>query len=259
MIPQTNATFNTSTVSLLNALSKLSPKELNTTLPTLLKILSQTSSNSYQVQLGKLILETKSDVPLELGKTYWANVSQNKLGGLNITNLIAQPKTLETLANFALKLDSKSLESLFKDAKQSDKTIESSYKDLLLDKLPLVANKQEFLELAQMLLGLQKGVISLVVRDEEKDSLLQIKRQKVRLDFYALFPSLGEIDGMVYMESKKDLSLSMNVMSKKIKSFLESKLDSLKGFSKIDINVKQASMLYDLSPKSNLKMLDIKI
>ncbi|PAF51341.1 hypothetical protein BKH43_01500 [Helicobacter sp. 13S00401-1] len=259
MIPQTNATLNTSTLSLLNALSKLSPKELNTTLPTLLKILSQTSNNSYQIQLGKLILETKSDVPLELGKTYWANVSQNKLGGLNITNLIAQPKTLEALANFALKLDSKGLEELFKNEHHKDKSMESNYKDLLLDKLPLVNSKQEFLELAQMLLGLQKGVISLVIKDEEKDSLLQIKKQKVKLEFYALFSSLGEIDGMVYVDSKKDLSLSMNVMSKKIKTFLASKLDTLKGFSKVDINIKPARMLFDLSPRSDLKMLDIKI
>ena len=46
-------------------------KEINATLPMLLRILDKKGADKYLVQLGKLIIETQSNKELQVGTNYW--------------------------------------------------------------------------------------------------------------------------------------------------------------------------------------------
>lgn len=222
-------------------------KEINATLPMLLRILDKKGGDTYLVQLGKLILETKSDRELTIGTTYWANVKQGK-DGLIISDLIKQPKILETLSHAKLKLSSKDLKELLDQSHSGGKQIEHVFKEFLLDRLPLATTKQDFLELANLLVALQHGVFSMVIQDDNgKESLVQMKKQVDFLEFYSVFPHLGEIGGLVSLDTNGDLNLRLRVMSEKIQKTLTNKLKELKGFQDIQIDVGENSPLWDLS------------
>lgn len=230
-------------------------KTLNTNLPMLLKVLAVNGKDSYLVQLGKLTLQTSSDKELKLGSAYWANVKNTK-EGIVISNLVQQPKMMDSLNYAKLKLTSEDLKELFKEQKGAHEV----FKDFLLDKLPLVNNKNDFLELANLLIALQNGVFSMVVQEEGKDaSLFQMKQDVTFLEFYGIFPSLGEINGLITLLDN-NLNLNLNVMSSKIKEILESKLSTIHHkFDEIKIEVKEAIPLWDLNNINDDKILNLKV
>ncbi|RDU65387.1 hypothetical protein CQA53_06330 [Helicobacter didelphidarum] len=233
-------------------------KELNATLPMLLRILDKKGVDKYLVQLGKLVIETQSNKELSVGANYWASVKQGK-DGLVISDLIKQPKMLENLHNARLKLNPSDLKDLLNETQNGGKQLESVFKDFLLERLPLASSKQEFIELSNLLIALQNGVFSMVIQDSNgKDNLVQMKKQVDFLEFYSIFPHLGEISGIVSRDSQGDINLRLQVMSEKIQRFLINSLHELKGFSDIQIDVGQNIPLWDLSSFEPSYILNLK-
>lgn len=245
------------TASLISNLASLqNNKQLNANLPMLLQVLSKKNADTFLVQLGKLIIETKSNKDLIVGAKYWASVAQDSKGIL-INNLVQQPKLMQNLQDSKFKLSSKDLNLLLDEAKKGDTKLENIFKDFLLDRLALSQSKQDFLELSNLLLGLQNGILSIAIKDEEKDMLLQVKSKTTHLDFYCLFQHLGQISGLISLEDN-ELNLRMQVMSKRIKDNLEDNLESLKRFSKVIIEVNEATALWDLSNFNGDNILNIR-
>ncbi|MWV61654.1 hypothetical protein DCO58_08410 [Helicobacter saguini] len=265
--------------NLISQMATTKGKELNANLPMLLRILDKKGADKYLVQLGKLIIETQSNKELKIGTNYWANVKQGK-DGLIISDLIKQPKMLETLSNARLKLTSSDLKELMSETQKGGRALESVFKEFLLERLPLATSKQEFLELSNLLVALQNGVFSMVIQDENgKDSLVQLKKQVDFLEFYSLFPHLGEISGVVSrgdftfdstdsasLDSEKlpdsiessDINLRMQVMSNQVKNLLLKNIDSLKGFNEVRIDVGETTPLWDLSAFEPSYILNLK-
>ncbi|TLD82518.1 hypothetical protein [Helicobacter trogontum] len=233
-------------------------KEINATLPMLLRILDKKGADRYLVQLGKLIIETQSNKELQIGTNYWANVKQSK-DGLLISDLIKQPKMLENLAHAKLKLSSNDLKELLNETHKNGNTLESVFKEFLLERLPLATSKQEFLELSNLLVALQNGVFSMVIQEDNgKESLVQLKKQVEFLEFYSIFHHLGEINGIVSLNEESSVCLRLCVMSEKVKKILENRLHELQGFEEIQIDVGQNEPLWDLESFEPSYILNLK-
>ncbi len=233
-------------------------KELNASLPMLLRVLDKKGANKYIIQLGKLIIETQSNKELNIGANYWANVKQDK-NGLLISDLIQQPKLLENIVHARLKLSSNDLKELLNDAHNGGKNIELVFKEFLIDRLPLASTKQEFLELSNLLVALQNGIFSMVIKENDgKESLIQIKKQIEFLEFYSIFNNLGEISGTVSLDERSNINLRICVMNEKIKRILENNIDKLSGFSNIQIDIGKNLPLWDIESFETSYILDLK-
>lgn len=233
-------------------------KDINASLPMLLRILDKKGMDTYVVQLGKLIIETQSNKELLVGTNYWANVRQSK-EGLIISDLVKQPKILESINNAKFKLHANDLKEILNETQQGGKQLENIFKDFLLERLPLATTKQEFLELSNLLVALQNGVFSMVIEDDKgKESLVQMKKQVDFLEFYSVFPNLGEISGVVSLNENREIDLRLQVMSEKVQKFLIQRLDELTGFNSIQIDVAQSVPLWDLSAFEPSYILNLK-
>ncbi|WP_334082826.1 hypothetical protein [Helicobacter typhlonius] len=200
------------------------PTTYNAALPILIKIIAKLKGDMYLLQIGAQRIETKSHKQLNVGERYWGEMGRSSLGHITLKNLIAQPKIIDMFANAPLKLSLQNLQDL---GKQSD--IFSGFKDFLSQKLADSVSKDEFIFLGNLLLGLEKNVLSLVI--SEKDEVLQMKRvgtNKVR--FSAIMPSLGIIEGEINI-AKGGNALSLKVMYESTKILLEQNFALLKGFA----------------------------
>lgn len=208
--------------------------EFNGTLPILLKVLSKPKNGQYLLKMGNTTIETKSHKELLVGQKYWANMSKSSVGAIVLSNLIRPPKMLEMIEKSPLKFNSSDLDKLLKESK-SDNFKE--YKDFLLDKLLIAQNRTEFLNLGNLLLSLNNGVVSLIISDGHKDELVQIRKSKNKrqtLDFYAIYPHLGEIKGRVYL-IEDGVGVEIWVLYESVKKLLEANKNKLKGFDNIEI------------------------
>ena len=243
---------------LLSQIATSGNKELNANLPLFLRILSKQGADKYLVQLGRLVIETTSHKELTVGANYWASVKQGR-EGLLISDLIKQPKILSQLETSKLRLYSKEFQEILQEAQKGGRQIENLFKDFLLERLPLASSKQEFLELSNLLMALQNGVLSMVIQDEGgKEGLVQIKKRVDFLEFYSLFPNLGEISGLVSLSQDSSLALRLQVMSERIRDILVRNLDDLSGFESIEIEIGQSSPLWDLSAFNTSYVLDVR-
>lgn len=241
----------------LNNLSKLdssfkdsSPKQFNATLPILLKVLAKTKGDTYLLKLGSQNIETKSNLKLEIGKNYWSNMSKNAAGQIILNNLKAAPNLINFTNSANLKFELSDLNILSNNAKEFN----NEFKEFLLNTLSNATSKEEFKEISFLLMSLKEGVLTLNVNKDGKNHLIQIKKQKKQaLDFYVIFPHLGEISGVIFLDSKDNLDAIMYVMNEKVKHILESNADKL-GFNlKVESN-NFIAPLYDF----NDSLLDIR-
>ncbi|MDO7253009.1 hypothetical protein [Helicobacter cappadocius] len=208
--------------------------EFNATLPILLKVLSKAKNGEFLLKMGNTTITTKSQKELLVGQKYWANMSKSSVGAIILSNLVRPPKMLEMIEKSPLKFSIQDLDKIFKESK-----LESfgEYKDFLLDKLLLAQNRSEFLNLGNLLLSLHNEVVSLVISDEHKDGLVQVKKSKNKkqsLEFYALYPHLGALNGRVYL-LEDGVGLEIWVLYESVKKILEANKDKLKGFQSIAI------------------------
>ncbi|ACX97694.1 hypothetical protein [Helicobacter pylori] len=226
-------------INQLNALhSKNATHHFNATLPILLKVLEKQDKDLFLLQVGNRIIPTKSEQELKINQPYFATIQRNQLGDIVLKNLVPAPKILDALDDLPT-LEMKQIKEIL-SAKDNPL---KEYKELLSEKLIHAKNPQEFLNTANMLLSLQSQVLSFVVENERKKAFLQVKAKKQSVDFYALYPNLGEIGGVIYLK-EKEKQLFLKTTLQRTKEILKEAQNTLLGFSSVEIVCEKTPMLF---------------
>ncbi|MBH0234415.1 hypothetical protein [Helicobacter pylori] len=224
----------------LNALhSKNAAHHFNATLPILLKVLEKQDKDLFLLQVGNKIIPTKSEQELKINQPYFATMQRNQLGDIVLKNLVPAPKILDALNDLPA-LEMKKIKEILS---AKDNTPLKEYKEFLSEKLIHAKSSQEFLNTANMLLSLQSQVLSFVVENERKKAFLQMKAKKQSVDFYALYPNLGEIGGVIYLK-EKEKQLFLKTTLQRTKEVLKEAQNTLLGFSSVEIVCEKTPMLF---------------
>ncbi|WP_187919324.1 hypothetical protein E5E35_04065 [Helicobacter pylori] len=224
----------------LNALhSKNAAHHFNAALPILLKVLEKQDKDLFLLQVGNKIIPTKSEQELKINQPYFATMQRNQLGDIVLKNLVPAPKILDALDDLPT-LEMKQIKEILS---AKDNTPLKEYKEFLSEKLVHAKNSQEFLNTANMLLSLQSQVLSFVVENERKKAFLQMKAKKQSVDFYALYPNLGEIGGVIYLK-EKEKQLFLKTSLQRTKEVLKEAQNTLLGFSSVEIVCEKTPMLF---------------
>ncbi|GAA8374900.1 hypothetical protein HpDR4_25830 [Helicobacter pylori] len=224
----------------LNALhSKNAAHHFNATLPILLKVLEKQDKDLFLLQVGNKIIPTKSEQELKINQPYFATMQKNQLGDIVLKNLVPAPKILDALDDLPA-IEMKKLKEILST---KDNTPLKEYKEFLSEKLVHAKNSQEFLNTANMLLSLQSQVLSFVIENERKKAFLQMKAKKQSVDFYALYPNLGEIGGVIYLK-EKEKQLFLKTTLQRTKEILKEAQNTLLGFSFVEIVCEKTPMLF---------------
>ncbi|MGN8375871.1 hypothetical protein ACR9JQ_01895 [Helicobacter pylori] len=224
----------------LNALhSKNAAHHFNATLPILLKVLEKQDKDLFLLQVGNKIIPTKSEQELKINQPYFATMQRNQLGDIVLKNLVPAPKILDALDDLPA-IEMKKLKEILS---AKDNTPLKEYKEFLSEKLIHAKSSQEFLNTANMLLSLQSQVLSFVVENERKKAFLQMKAKKQSVDFYALYPNLGEIGGVIYLK-EKEKQLFLKTTLQRTKEVLKEAQNTLLGFSFVEIVCEKTPMLF---------------
>ncbi|WJJ02088.1 hypothetical protein [Helicobacter pylori] len=224
----------------LNALhSKNAAHHFNATLPILLKVLEKQDKDLFLLQVGNRIIPTKSEQELKINQPYFATMQRNQLGDIVLKNLVPAPKILDALDDLPT-LEMKQIKEILS---AKDNTPLKEYKEFLSEKLIHAKSSQEFLNTANMLLSLQSQVLSFVVENERKKAFLQMKAKKQSVDFYALYPNLGEIGGVIYLK-EKEKQLFLKTTLQRTKEVLKEAQNTLLGFSFVEIVCEKTPMLF---------------
>ncbi|WP_120894850.1 hypothetical protein [Helicobacter pylori] len=224
----------------LNALhSKNAAHHFNAALPILLKVLEKQDKDLFLLQVGNRIIPTKSEQELKINQPYFATMQRNQLGDIVLKNLVPAPKILDALDDLPT-LEMKQIKEILS---AKDNTPLKEYKEFLSEKLVHAKSSQEFLNTANMLLSLQSQVLSFVVENERKKAFLQVKAKKQSVDFYALYPNLGEIGGVIYLK-EKEKQLFLKTTLQRTKEVLKEAQNTLLGFSSVEIVCEKTPMLF---------------
>ncbi len=224
----------------LNALhSKNAAHHFNATLPILLKVLEKQDKDLFLLQVGNKIIPTKSEQELKINQPYFATMQRNQLGDIVLKNLVPAPKILDALDDLPT-LEMKQIKEILS---AKDNTPLKEYKEFLSEKLVHAKSSQEFLNTANMLLSLQSQVLSFVIENERKKAFLQMKAKKQSVDFYALYPNLGEIGGVIYLK-EKEKQLFLKTTLQRTKEVLKEAQNTLLGFSSVEIVCEKTPMLF---------------
>ncbi len=224
----------------LNALhSKNATHHFNATLPILLKVLEKQDKDLFLLQVGNKIIPTKSEQELKINQPYFAIMQRNQLGDIVLKNLVPAPKILDALDDLPA-IEMKQIKEILS---AKDNTPLKEYKEFLSEKLIHAKSSQEFLNTANMLLSLQSQVLSFVVENERKKAFLQMKAKKQSVDFYALYPNLGEIGGVIYLK-EKEKQLFLKTTLQRTKEVLKEAQNTLLGFSFVEIVCEKTPMLF---------------
>ncbi|MFP6021976.1 hypothetical protein ACLF82_03380 [Helicobacter pylori] len=225
----------------LNALhSKNATHHFNATLPILLKVLEKQDKDLFLLQVGNRIIPTRSEQELKINQPYFATMQRNQLGDIVLKNLVPAPKILDALDDDLPAIEMKKIKEILS---AKDNTPLKEYKEFLSEKLIHAKNSQEFLNTANMLLSLQSQVLSFVVENERKKAFLQVKAKKQSVDFYALYPNLGEIGGVIYLK-EKEKQLFLKTTLQRTKEVLKEAQNTLLGFSSVEIVCEKTPMLF---------------
>ncbi|WQW74565.1 hypothetical protein KVM72_03830 [Helicobacter pylori] len=224
----------------LNAIhSKNAAHHFNATLPILLKVLEKQDKDLFLLQVGNKIIPTKSEQELKINQPYFATMQRNQLGDIVLKNLVPAPKILDGLDDLPA-IEMKKIKEILS---AKDNTPLKEYKEFLSEKLVHAKSSQEFLNTANMLLSLQSQVLSFVIENERKKAFLQMKAKKQSVDFYALYPNLGEIGGVIYLK-EKEKQLFLKTTLQRTKEVLKEAQNTLLGFSFVEIVCEKTPMLF---------------
>lgn len=219
--------------------SKNAAHHFNATLPILLKVLEKQDKDLFLLQVGNKIIPTKSEQELKINQPYFAVMQRNQLGDIVLKNLVPAPKILDALDDLPA-IEMKKLKEILS---AKDNTPLKEYKEFLSEKLIHAKSSQEFLNTANMLLSLQSQVLSFVIENERKKVFLQMKAKKQSVDFYALYPNLGEIGGVIYLK-EKEKQLFLKTTLQRTKEILKEAQNTLLGFSFVEIVCEKTPMLF---------------
>ena len=157
-------------------------KEFNATLPVKIEVKKEINPIRYLIKLGNREIETKSNLPLIVGKKYFAQIKEYK-SSIQISNLKPYPEILEILEKIPFK------EKLIKFSKEE-----------ILHHLANSNSKTEFIFYTNLLLAFNEKIHYLII-NEKKKALMQYKYSKNRVKFYAVYTHLGEIKGEITTDS----------------------------------------------------------
>ena len=216
-------------VKLDSLLTEAKLTRFNSLLPVKIDVLDQLENSRYKLLVGTKKLETKSNMKLDVGESYWGVLKDDKTKGLTLSNLLKQPKLLKN-AKFIPKFSPTQLEAILKEDKPKEQM-----KIALLEHLSKATSKNEFMTTTSMIEALNAGVWTLVLKENQKEAIFQFKKKKSRkkggkveqekLEFYAGFSNLGPVDGVIEIkDDRKVLSLylyyesSLNLLKNEIES-----------------------------------------
>jgi len=169
----------------LKTLNRLeSIKEFNATLPVKIEVQKQINPIRYLIKLGNREVETKSSIPLEVGKKYFAEIKEIK-SKLQISNLKEIPEILTLLDKIK-----------FMNEKNKTLKLHTFSKEEILQHLANSNNKTEFIFFTNILMAFHQKIFHLII-NEKKKALMQYKYSKNKVKFYAVFNHLGELDGEI--------------------------------------------------------------
>lgn len=223
-------------------LAKGGETRFNSTLPVSIEVLKKVSGQfeglRYLLQIGSKQVETQSANPLMEGKRYWGDMKQDKEGNTVLSHLSLKPKlfqregekTFDTLPKFSYE----SLATLSESPK-SIETLKTSY----LEHLAEAQTPTQFTVLQNVALGFEHGIATLVIDEEEKQSLVQFRTKAIKgtVEFYALFPHLGAMKGTVLLAPDEKVGLSLTVEQPKVKHFLDEAKEFLQGVDALSITI----------------------
>jgi hypothetical protein len=220
---------------ILKATNRLNmPTEFNASLPIKIEVKKQLSPIRYLLQLGHKELETKSYKNLEIGGKYLGEVLQ-KESSINIKNLTKIPK-------------------IFDDIPEDIKTFmpeDSKYKEEILKHLANSNTKADFLFYTNLLLAFQKNIKHLIINEDGKKSLHQIKKEKKRVKFYSFFSNLGAISGEIFYDDIYYLNLMVEFQNSI--HIIKKHLKELKNFE-VTISQDSSTPLFEISEAGILNL-----
>jgi hypothetical protein len=159
-------------------------KEFNASLPVKIEVKKEINPIRFLIQLGNREIETKSYIPLQVGKKYLAQIKEGKYS-IQISNLKEYPKILDTLKKINF-----TKEILTHDKKE------------IMTHLANANSKNEFIFWMNILMALNQKIYHLII-NEKKKALMQLKYKKNTVKFYAVFEHLGEIEGLLFQNNLK--------------------------------------------------------
>ena len=159
-------------------------KEFNATLPVKIEVQKQINPIRYLIKLGNREVETKSNIPLEVGKKYFAEIKEIK-SKLQISNLKEFPGILTLLDKIK-----------FLNEKNKTLKLHTFSKEEILQHLANANNKTEFIFFTNILMAFQQKIFHLII-NEKKKAFMQYKYTKNKVKFYAVFNHLGELEGEI--------------------------------------------------------------
>ena len=174
---------------ILKATNRLNSIEFNAALPIKIEVKKQLNPIRYVIKLGNRETETKSYTPLEVGKKYLAEVTERR-GMIQIKNLQKFPKIIDMLENLSA------------PPKKEDKILNLD-KETILHHLANAKNRDEFLLFSNIFFSLTQYNIHHLIINDEKKAIIQYKYKKNKLQFYAAFTHLGELEGEIILPRVK--------------------------------------------------------
>ncbi len=191
-----------------------------------IEVLKSLGENRYILNVAGKELTALSQQKLVPNEHYLARFETSQNTKPTLSHLVKVPK-LFTKLPLLQHLD------LFVDAKDLARSLGSkealqSFKDTLLKELATAPSKEHFQSLTPFLLALHQNILSIPLHFYDTFALLQFKKRynkktkKSFLDFYAFFPHLGPISGVISNEEVK-----IHVAFEEIKEFLENKSDEV--------------------------------
>jgi len=246
-------------IAKLNSLvSEAKLTRFNSLLPMKIDVLDELIPGKYKLQVGTKQLETKSNLKLDVGESYWGVMKDHPKKGITLSNLLKQPKLLKNIQNIP-KFDLQTLNNLFE--KESPK---SELKTVLLEHLSRSSSRSEFMTLTSMIEAINQNVFTFVFDQGGKEAIFQFKKraskrrgakkdEDAKIDFYAAFSNLGPVEGVV--EVIKDIkTLSLYLYYENSLEFLKSELKSIDMQVKLYKKDKTIEPLFHLTPS----LLDIR-
>jgi hypothetical protein len=239
-------------INKLSALDTLQPAfnkntiQVNSSLAFEVKVIKQLFANRYMLEVGNRQIESKSYMPLDIGKKYWAQMSQSK-GIVQLQHLLKKPEYLQEKPPL-----------IFKNFEFAVLKNMSVFKKTLLDALATTTSEKEFKFITDIILGLHNNVVTVPFEYRDRYALFQYRNKnkmsisKNSLEFYAEFVNLGPISGTVATRSGyKELQLEVHFQN--TANYLQSQSDAL-GFDIFKIELGKPQPLFNL----NNSLLDIK-
>ena len=235
-----------------NLLANLKTTRFNSVLPVTIDILKQSSKNEYQLQIGTKEITTKSQKELDVGSKYWGVLKEDReIGTLNLSQLLKKPKLLQMQRkNFLPAFTAEKLAELI--TKENPKV---ELKALLQEKLSQATSKNEFMTLTNMISALNENVFTLVLKNENQNTMFQFKKRKkadgsensdAEVDFYAAFEHLGPVEGVVSVVGD-ERRVSLSLFYEESLEFLKNELEHLDLEGVLYKKDKQIEPLYELA------------